>query len=51
MIYYTGDIHGQKFEVVRLAKRYNLTREDIIVILGDAGLNYCGDERDICARC
>lgn len=46
MIYYTGDIHGQKFEVVRLAKRYNLTREDIIVILGDAGLNYCGDERD-----
>ena len=28
MIYYTGDIHGQKFEVVRLAKRYNLTRED-----------------------
>ena len=46
MIYYTGDIHGQKSEVVRLAKRYNLTREDIIVILGDAGLNYCDDERD-----
>ena len=46
MIYYTGDIHGQKFEIVRLAKRYNLTREDIIVILGDAGLNYCGDKRD-----
>lgn len=46
MIYYTGDIHGQKFEIVRLAKRYNLTKEDIIVILGDAGLNYCGDERD-----
>lgn len=35
MIYYTGDIHGQKVEVVRLAKRYNLTREDTIVILGD----------------
>ena len=46
MIYYTGDIHGSKFEVVRMAKRYNLTRDDIIVILGDAGLNYCGDERD-----
>ena len=40
MIYYTGDIHGQKVEVVRLAEKHNLTREDIIVILGDAGLNY-----------
>ena len=32
MIYYTGDIHGSKFEIVRLCKRYNLTRDDIIVI-------------------
>ena len=47
MIYYTGDIHGSKFEIVRLCKRYNLTRDDIIVILGDAGINYSGDERDM----
>ena len=46
MIYYTGDIHGSKFEVVRLCKRFNLTREDTIVILGDVGANYYGDSRD-----
>ena len=46
MIYYTGDIHGSKFEVVRLAKKFNLTKDDIIVILGDAGINYFGNEQD-----
>ena len=46
MIYYTGDIHGSKFEVVRLCKRFNLTKEDTIVILGDVGANYYGDSRD-----
>ena len=46
MIYYTGDIHGSKFEVVRLCKRFNLTKEDTIVLLGDVGANYYGDSRD-----
>lgn len=46
MIYYTGDIHGQIFEIVRFCKRYNLTAEDTIVILGDVGANYYGNERD-----
>ena len=46
MIYYTGDIHGQKYEIARFCKRFNLTREDTVVILGDVGANYCGDERD-----
>lgn len=46
MIYYTGDIHGSKFEVVRLTKKFNLTKDDIIVILGDAGINYFGNEQD-----
>jgi len=47
MIYYTGDIHGSKFEIVRMSKKYNLTRNDIIVILGDAGINYGRNQRDI----
>ena len=46
MVYYTGDIHGSKFEVTRFCKRMKLTRSDIIVILGDVGANYFGDDRD-----
>ena len=46
MVYYTGDIHGQPHEVVRFCKRFNPSRNDIIVILGDVGANYCLDERD-----
>lgn len=46
MIYYTGDIHGEKYEIVRFCKRFNPTREDTIIILGDVGANYYGDERD-----
>ena len=46
MIYYTGDIHGSKFEVVRLCKRFNLSKEDTIVLLGDVGANYYVDSRD-----
>lgn len=40
MIYYKGDIHGQKFEIIRFCKRHNLTVADTIVILGDVGANY-----------
>ena len=47
MVYYTGDIHGQKYEIVRFCKRFKLTKEDTIVILGDVGANYSSDERDI----
>ncbi len=46
MIYYTGDIHGQKYEIVRFCKRFNLTREDTVVILGDVAANYYGNSRD-----
>ena len=46
MIYYTGDIHGQHFEIVRFCKKFNLTREDTVVILGDVAANYYGNGRD-----
>lgn len=46
MIYYTGDIHGFPYGIYKLCKRFKLTREDTIVILGDVGANYYGDERD-----
>ena len=33
MIYYTGDIHGQKYEMERFCKRFKPTKDDTIVIL------------------
>ena len=46
MIYYTGDIHGSKYEVTRFCRRMNLTRKDTVVLLGDVGANYFRDESD-----
>lgn len=46
MIYYTGDIHGSTLEIVTFCARFQLTEDDTIVILGDVGANYFGDERD-----
>lgn len=46
MVYFTGDIHGSPYNIIRFAKRMKLTRSDVIVILGDVGANYYGNERD-----
>ena len=46
MIYYTGDPHGSKHEISRFCNRMRLTEQDTIVVLGDVGANYYGDDRD-----
>lgn len=46
MVYFTGDIHGSPYNIIRFAKRMKLTRSDVIIILGDVGANYYGTERD-----
>ena len=46
MIYYTGDIHGSKHEVMSFCARVGATADDTIVILGDVGANYYCDGRD-----
>ena len=46
MIYYTGDIHGQKYQIECFCKRFKPTKDDTIVILGDVAANYSRDERD-----
>ena len=46
MIYYTGDPHGSKHEISRFCNRMRLTDQDTVVVLGDVGANYFGDERD-----
>ena len=46
MIYYTGDIHGQKYDIIRFCEKFNLTKDDTVIILGDVGANYYGNNRD-----
>lgn len=46
MTYITGDIHGVPWRIHKFAKKFNLTTDDTIVMLGDVGANYFGDERD-----
>jgi len=46
MIYYTGDIHGSRREVMSFCARMQPTTDDTIVILGDVGANYFCDGRD-----
>ena len=45
MIYFTGDTHGRADKVLEFISRFQLSIEDVIVILGDAGFNYYGNER------
>jgi len=44
MVYYTGDIHGETTKILNFISRFQLTADDVIVILGDAGLNYYGND-------
>ena len=45
MAFYTGDKHGREERLMRYIRVHDLTKEDVIVILGDAGFNYSGYER------
>lgn len=44
MIYITGDIHGEVFRIAEAVARFNIGSEDIIVLLGDVGMNYYGNK-------
>ena len=46
MVYITGDIHGSAEPLYDLFDRFQPTEEDIIVLLGDVGVNYTGRMRD-----
>ena len=39
MVYITGDTHGNFSDVLLFCEKFELTEKDIVVILGDAGLN------------
>lgn len=46
MIYITGDTHGRFERVEKFCERIGTSREDILIILGDAGINFSGGWRD-----
>ena len=46
MIILTGDTHGEFYRIEEFCEEYDTTPEDVMVILGDAGVNYWLDERD-----
>lgn len=46
MIYYTGDLHGSRREVMSFCARMEPAADDVIVVLGDVGANYYCDGRD-----
>ena len=47
MVYITGDIHGSLSPIYELFEKHSPAIDDIIVILGDVGLNYTGTLQDI----
>ena len=47
MFYLTGDAHGDFRRVVRFCKKHALTSSDTVIVLGDAGINYFDNDRDL----
>jgi 3-oxoacid CoA-transferase subunit A len=45
MIYITGDTHGDFRRVEAFCGRLGTSREDIMIVLGDAGVNYYGGKK------
>jgi 3-oxoacid CoA-transferase subunit A len=46
MVFITGDIHGSIEPVYDLYVRHQPKPDDVIVLLGDVGVNYTGKMRD-----
>jgi len=46
MIYITGDKHADYTDVFEFCKKNKTSKEDVLIILGDAGINYYLDNRD-----
>ena len=41
-IYITGDTHGDFRRVAAFCDKVKSTKDDVLIILGDAGINYYG---------
>ena len=47
MIFITGDTHGNFERVEAFCRRFETSHDDILIILGDAGINFNGVRYDI----
>lgn len=45
-VYLTGDTHGSFERIYAFCRRQQTTRQDLLIILGDAGINYYGSRKD-----
>lgn len=45
-VYLTGDTHGRFERIACFCRDNHTTRGDVLIILGDAGINYYLDHRD-----
>ena len=46
MVYITGDTHREFDRIEEFCNEYETTGNDILIILGDVGINYFLDESD-----
>jgi len=46
MIYITGDTHGDFRRIFDFCMRFETSADDIMIILGDAGINFSGGFKD-----
>lgn len=47
MIYITGDTHGNFKRIKEFCHKYNTTKNDYLIILGDSGINFFQDKKAI----
>ena len=46
MIYITGDTHRNFTRIEKFCNRFSTTKDDTLIVLGDAGINYYGGQKD-----
>lgn len=45
-VFITGDRHGDYKDVERFCLKWNTSKDDVLIVLGDNGVNYWGPHRD-----
>ena len=46
MFYITGDTHGEFYRIEQFCEEYETNTDDVMIILGDAGINFSLNDRD-----
>ena len=46
MVYITGDKHGRFYDVHEFCLKNKTIKDDVLIVLGDAGINYYASKMD-----